>query len=295
MWTWYHNHTNKLTVSDWKTSQLPGLSLPEQSWGKEEERPFSAAKVALLTFRQHTLPSLLQSLRLKTRANATKALHLAQGKGLREQGSAAPHCCSCTGLTRAAPQSPAKLTAALCWAPLHKHGTIPKGSPEPIPGRKKHPENLRDFRNITRSKHTPWVPSLSQWTRGSTETTLPQAIFHRLPSPTKIQVWFKATPQLRQKLNDAKPCTRAFCLLLSPELQMPICTETLPACPRDWLCLFSNQCCECWRCQKQGWQAVRELLLLLLTRRVQRLSHTVSCSQLSSLKLNAFPHLLLQP
>lgn len=41
----------------------------------------------------------------------------------------------------------------------------------------------------------------------------------------------------------------------------PDSTETVPACLRDWLCLFSNQCWDCVRCRQGWWQAVGELLI----------------------------------
>lgn len=37
----------------------------------------------------------------------------------------------------------------------HSMAPFPKGSPQPIPGKEKHRENLLDFRNITHSKRTP--------------------------------------------------------------------------------------------------------------------------------------------
>lgn len=208
---------NSVRLKDFPT--LSGLFLPEQSWGKEEERRFSAAKAGFLTFCQHMLPSLLKSSQFRTPANATKALCLAQCSGLHEQGTAAPHTCSCTGLTSAAPH-PGKLAGTLCRAALH---TAWQHSQKAL---------QNQFLGSKCTKKTYWtsgishiqnrhrVPLLSQWTLGSTETTLPEGIFHRLPPPTKIQVWFKAVPQLRQKLNDAKPCSRVLWLVFFPELQM---------------------------------------------------------------------------
>lgn len=144
---------NSVRLKDFPT--LSGLFLPEQSWGKEEERRFGAAKAGFLTFCQHMLPSLLKSSQFRTPANATKALCLAQCSGLHEQGTAAPHTCSCTGLTSAAPHPWQACANSVPGGSAHGMAALPKGSPEPIPGKQMHQENLLDFRNITHSKQTP--------------------------------------------------------------------------------------------------------------------------------------------
>lgn len=196
--------------------------------------------------------------------------------------------------------APGKLAGTLCWVPLHtawRHAQKLSRTSSWEGKAPRKPTGLQEYHTFKTNTRCP---------RFHNEFLAPPEQLCLKGFSTTCHHWqrfafdLKLLRSLGRNFRMQNPAAEFAGWFSFLTYKCPHSPETAPACPRDWLCLFSSQCCECLHCQKQWWQAVGQLLLLLLTRRVHHLSHstpgyTVTCSQLSSLKPNAFLRLILQP